>query len=144
MAREQPKRGRRRRVALQRRDLAILELLVVRRAETLDELHRRYFDGLSRKRVLNRLGELTTAGYLHRESVDLLDSPAPQSVLDHSTGRAQGRLQTLSGSAAGMTSPWVSQGRLPARMSSNVSASMRSPIRSPYSARSVSLSRTSR
>jgi hypothetical protein len=65
---------------LQRRDLAILELLVVRRAETLDELHRRHFDGLSRKRALNRLGELAGAGYLHRACVDVFGHPEPQSV----------------------------------------------------------------
>jgi hypothetical protein len=73
-------RGRRRKVALQRRDLAILEMLIIRRAETLDELHRLHFGGLSRKRALNRLGELAGAGYLHRASVTVLGSDEPQSV----------------------------------------------------------------
>lgn len=63
--------GPTRRVALQRRDLAILEELVLRRAETLDELHERFFAGLSRKRAVNRLAQLARAGYLHPADVVL-------------------------------------------------------------------------
>jgi hypothetical protein len=65
---------------LQRRDLEILETLVIRRAETLDELHRLAFAGRSRKRVLNRLGELAAAGYVQRTRMEVLGSAEPQSV----------------------------------------------------------------
>lgn len=60
-----------RRVSLQRRDLDILESLVVLRAETLSELHRQHFGGLSRKRAVNRLAQLARAGYLHGANVYL-------------------------------------------------------------------------
>ena len=70
-----------RKVALHDRDIAILSLLVERRVETLDYLHEAVFAGLSRKRVLNRLGDLARAGYLERLSVTLHDGPGrPESV----------------------------------------------------------------
>lgn len=75
-----PDRRPRRRVSLQKRDLFILETLVVRRAETLDELHRLAFGDRSRKRAINRLGELAAGGYLQRVSVEVLGADAPQSV----------------------------------------------------------------
>jgi hypothetical protein len=58
--------ARRTRIHLHARDLAILEELVVRRADTLEQLHARHFPGLSRKRAINRLGDLTAHGYLRR------------------------------------------------------------------------------
>ena len=60
-----------RKVALGARDVAILALLLERRVETLDYLHETAFTGLSRKRALNRLGDLARAGYLERLSVPL-------------------------------------------------------------------------
>ena len=75
-----PDRRPRRRIALQERDLFILETLVIRRAETLDELHRLAFADRSRKRAINRLGELAAGGYLQRTSVEVLGADEPQSV----------------------------------------------------------------
>ena len=70
-----------RNVALNRRDIAILNLLVERRVETLDYLHETLFPGRSRKRVLNRLGDLARHGYLERLSVSLLEGDGrPESV----------------------------------------------------------------
>jgi hypothetical protein len=60
---------RRRKVAIQQRDVQVMELLVERRAETLDVLHEELFAGRSRKRALNRLGELCTGGFLERTHV---------------------------------------------------------------------------
>ena len=60
---------RTRRIHLQRRDLAILEALASRRAETLEHLHDHHFAGLSRKRAVNRLGDLAAHGYLVRVEV---------------------------------------------------------------------------
>lgn len=73
-------RRRRKRIALTGRDVKVLELLVTRRVETLDALHRLAFLGRSRKRAVNRLGELVSAGYLDRRSVDLPNSERLQSV----------------------------------------------------------------
>jgi Replication-relaxation len=67
-------------VALQRRDLRILETVLARRAETLEVLRELEFRGLSRKRALNRLGELAGAGYLQRVSLEVLGAEGPQSV----------------------------------------------------------------
>lgn len=69
-----------RNVALHARDIKILSLLVERRVETLDYLHETLFPGLSRKRVLNRLGDLARAGYLERLSVTLHGEFQPKSV----------------------------------------------------------------
>ncbi|HYF25610.1 MAG TPA: hypothetical protein VD931_07730 [Baekduia sp.] len=62
-------RRRKRGLHLTRRDQRILEDLTVRRAETLGWLHCRHFAGLSRKRALNRLGDLVAHGYLTRTRV---------------------------------------------------------------------------
>jgi hypothetical protein len=59
------------RVSLQQRDLAVMESLVLLRAETLDELHARHFSGLSRKRAVNRLAQLARAGFLSPADVVL-------------------------------------------------------------------------
>jgi hypothetical protein len=59
-------------IHLHARDLALLEQLLVRRAETLDWLHDEHFGGLTRKRARNRLGDLVAHGYLRRTTV-----PAP-------------------------------------------------------------------
>ena len=67
-----------------RRDLRLMEKLVLRRVATLDELHQTWFAGLSRKRALNRLGELASAGYLHRVTLavpDALDGPEREQSL---------------------------------------------------------------
>ena len=56
--------ARRRGIHLHARDLAVLETLAVRRAETLPWLHNQLFAGLSRKRARNRLGDLVAHGYL--------------------------------------------------------------------------------
>jgi hypothetical protein len=70
-----------RKVALNRRDIAILNLLTERRVETLDYLHETIFPGLSRKRALNRLGDLARDGYLERLDVSLLQGDGrPESV----------------------------------------------------------------
>ena len=70
-----------RNVALSSRDIAILNLLVERRVETLDYLHETIFPGRSRKRVLNRLGDLARHGYIERLSVALLNGDGrPESV----------------------------------------------------------------
>lgn len=59
------------RVSLQKRDLEIMESLVLLRAATLDDLHRAHFPGLSRKRAINRLGQLARAGMLSPADVVL-------------------------------------------------------------------------
>jgi hypothetical protein len=70
-----------RNVALNGRDIAILNLLVERRVETLDYLHETIFPGRSRKRVLNRLGDLARHGYIERLSVALVNGDGrPESV----------------------------------------------------------------
>lgn len=53
-------------VHLHRRDLAVLELLLERRVETLDGLHPALFASISRKGAANRLGQLSRAGYIAR------------------------------------------------------------------------------
>ncbi len=73
-------RTRSRKVSIQQRDVRIMELLVERRAETLDALHDELFAGRARKRALNRLGELCSAGYLIRTVVDVPTEPTPQNV----------------------------------------------------------------
>ena len=70
-----------RNVALNNRDIAILNMLVERRAETLEYLHETIFPGRSRKRVLNRLGDLARHGYIERLSVSLVNGDGrPESV----------------------------------------------------------------
>ena len=69
-----------RKVSITGRDVAIMELLVERRAETLDELAGRFFAEQSRKRALNRLGQLASAGYLQRTKVDVPSYDEPQNV----------------------------------------------------------------
>lgn len=49
------------------RDIAVLEILVQRKVETLDYLHERFFS--SRKRAVNRLAQLVGAGYLERTTI---------------------------------------------------------------------------
>jgi hypothetical protein len=70
----------RRHVSITRRDVAIMELLVERRAETLDELAGRFVAAGSRKRALNRLGQLSTAGYLQRTKLPVPGFEDPQNV----------------------------------------------------------------
>lgn len=48
-----------------------MEALVLRRAETLEELHELFFPGLSRKRAVNRLAQLKAAGYLRGVEVEI-------------------------------------------------------------------------
>lgn len=78
------KPGRSRKTHLTQRDLQVMEHLVVRRAETLTALHAGFFAGLSRKRALNRLGELAGDGYLQRVTLAVPDelgcTPREQSV----------------------------------------------------------------
>lgn len=68
------------RVSLQQRDLQIMEALVLLRAETLDEIHARHFSGLSRKRAVNRLAQLSRAGFLSPADVILFGESAPTRV----------------------------------------------------------------
>ena len=75
-----PPRRRRRTTHLTSRDLAILGCLVYRRVETLDYLHETHFAGASRKRALNRLGELRAGGYLERTDVSLPSQDTTTSV----------------------------------------------------------------
>ena len=77
--------SRKRGVHLMRRDLRVLELLVTRRAETLGWIHEQHFAGLSRKSALNRLGDLTAAGYLQRagELVELQSVDAREVFADN-------------------------------------------------------------
>lgn len=63
-----------RRIALHSRDLAVLELLVERRAETLRHLHERFWPEGQRKSARNRLGELASAGYLAAERMPVAGS----------------------------------------------------------------------
>jgi len=73
-------RRRRRPLHLQKRDLALLESLVARQVETLDYLHETFFEDVSKKRALNRLGELIGAGYLERTQVFLPGKDTPCST----------------------------------------------------------------
>lgn len=77
-----------------------MEMLVTRRVETLDELHERGFPNRSRKRALNRLGELVSGGYLDRRSVQLADSERLQSVY-FLTSRGRTALQIRSEESSG-------------------------------------------
>lgn len=95
----QPKR-RRKRVAIQARDVRVMELLVTRRVETLDALHEQGFPGRSRKRAVNRLGELVRAGYLDRRSVELPGSERFESVY-FLTSRGRTALQIRSEESSG-------------------------------------------
>jgi hypothetical protein len=67
-------------VSIMQRDVALMELLVERRAETLDEVAARFFPAQSRKRARNRLGQLTGAGYLQRTKVMVPSFGEPQNV----------------------------------------------------------------
>jgi hypothetical protein len=53
-------------VHLYPRDVAVLELLLERRVETLDHIHQQLFANRIRKGAANRLGELARAGYITR------------------------------------------------------------------------------
>lgn len=94
-----PKR-RRRAIHMTVRDLRVLELLVARRVESLDALHRLVFPTVSRKRALNRLGELVAAGYLDRRTAELPGEERPQSVY-FLTSRGRTALQIRSEEASG-------------------------------------------
>ena len=66
---------------LTRRDLRVLEALFSRRAETLDDyLGPEIFSEVSRKRALNRLGELVTAGFLMRTALVLEEGGSERSL----------------------------------------------------------------
>ena len=81
-----------------RRDLRVLELLVTRRAETLGWIHEQHFAGLSRKSALNRLGDLTAAGYLQRATVAVPGAPGPESAYTLGPrGKAALELRSLAG-----------------------------------------------
>ena len=83
---------------LTRRDLQVLELLVTRRAETLAWIHEQHFAGLSRKRALNRLGDLTAAGYLKRVTVTVPGARRPESAYTLGPrGKAALELRSLAG-----------------------------------------------
>lgn len=58
-----------RKARLHARDLQILEHLAERRVETLTHLHRRYYDGWTRKSARTRLGALVSNGFLQRETI---------------------------------------------------------------------------
>ena len=58
--------AKRRGVHLHKRDLAVLDLLLDRRVETLDDVHTALFAAISRKSAANRLGKLARAGYITR------------------------------------------------------------------------------
>ncbi len=73
-------RRRRRNLHITCRDVSVFELLVARRVETLDALHELAFPGVSRKRALNRLGELVSSGFLDRRSAVLPGSDSLRSV----------------------------------------------------------------
>src|SRR5205085_1719298 len=75
-----PPRRRRKTLHLTVRDVRVLETLVARRVDTLDALHELVFPTVSRKRALNRLGELVSAGFLDRRSVELPGYDGLQSV----------------------------------------------------------------
>ena len=60
-----------RKVALLARDVALLGMLVERRAETLDYLHERFFPDWTQKSARNRLHRLQQGGYLVRTSATL-------------------------------------------------------------------------
>ncbi len=90
--------SRKRGVHLMRRDLRVLELLVTRRAETLGWIHEQHFAGLSRKSALNRLGDLTAAGYLQRATVTVPGAPGPESAYTLGPrGKAALELRSLAG-----------------------------------------------
>ena len=83
---------------LTRRDLQVLELLVTRRAETLAWIHEQHFAGLSRKRALNRLGDLGAAGYLRRVTVTVPGATRPESAYTLGPrGKAALELRSLAG-----------------------------------------------
>ena len=89
---------RKRGVHLTRRDLQVLEALVTRRAETLTWIHEQQFSGLSRKRALNRLGDLAAASYLRRVTVTIPGAPRPQSAYTLGPrGKAALELRSLAG-----------------------------------------------
>src|SRR4051794_41432560 len=90
-----PPRRRRRTLHLTVRDVRVLELLVSRRVETLDALHQLAFPGVSRKRALNRLGELVAGGFVDRRSVELPGRDGPRSVY-FLTGRGRTALSLRS------------------------------------------------
>ncbi len=69
-----------------------------RRAETLTWIHEQQFAGLSRKRALNRLGDLAAAGYLKRVTVTVPGAPRPQSAYTLGPrGKAALELRSLAG-----------------------------------------------
>jgi hypothetical protein len=75
------RRPSRRAVHLTGRDLQLMQVLAERRVETLDDyLGPNVFAGVSRKRGLNRLGELISAGFLSRTSLVLTESERERSV----------------------------------------------------------------
>src|SRR5688572_17229671 len=63
--------ARRTRIHLHARDVQILEQLAVRGVETLAFLHAEHFAGRSRKRAVNRLGDLAAHGYLVRHPLPI-------------------------------------------------------------------------
>lgn len=92
------RRTRQRGVHLTSRDLQVLELLVTRRAETLAWIHEQHFAGLSRKRALNRLGDLAAAGYLRRVTVTVPGATRPESAYTLGPrGKAALELRSLAG-----------------------------------------------
>lgn len=89
---------RKRGVHLTRRDLQVLEALVTRRAETLTWIQEQHFDGLSRKRALNRLGDLAAAGYLKRVTITVPGAKGPESAYTLGpSGKAALELRSLAG-----------------------------------------------
>jgi len=86
-----------RKVHLTQRDLAILQELTTRRVDTLDALHDRHFSGLTRERARNRLGQLSTAGFLSRHAIE---QPGGRATSVYTLGRsapAALRLRSLAG-----------------------------------------------
>src|SRR5687767_14303304 len=83
--------SRHRSVHMQRRDLAILELLVERRVETLEYLHARYWPDATSKTTRNRLDVLVSHGFLER----ILRAPDDQPVLTKGGRPPLERLYTL-------------------------------------------------
>lgn len=73
---------------------------MARRVETLEGLHRLAFANRTPKRAVNRLGELVSAGYLDRRSVDLPNSERLQSVY-FLTARGRTALQIRSEDSSG-------------------------------------------
>lgn len=93
--------ARARGIHLQRRDLAILEALAARRVDTLEDLHHRHFAGLTRKRAVNRLGELTSHGYLRRIALDGPDGATCNVYAPGPKAPAALRLRSLAGEQRG-------------------------------------------